>query len=92
MLGMNATQAVVVGSIPLTLDQVVEVVRQLDPVARERVARALLETDMDARLAALIRRLAQRQAADDLSDTDIDAEVVAVRRAGTRAQRASRRR
>lgn len=88
---MSAAEAVVVGSVPLTLDQVVEVVRNLDPAARARVARALIETDMDARLGALIRRLAQHEGTADLSDADIDAEVAAARRTRTRAHRASRR-
>jgi hypothetical protein len=88
---MAATPVTVVGSIPLTLDQVVDVVRHLDPSARERVARALLETDFDARLSALIQRLSQRQPENDLIASEIDAEVRSVRRAGSRAKSAPRR-
>jgi hypothetical protein len=88
---MDASRVAVVGSVPLTLDQVVDVVRQLDPSAREQVARALLETDFDARLAALVRRLSQRQPENDLTASDFVAEVRSARRPGSRARNAPRR-
>lgn len=69
----------------LNLDQVLSFIRQLDAAARSRVARALAESEMDARLGALIRRLAEKSPVDDISDREIQAEVDAVRMTRVRA-------
>ncbi|MBI1802242.1 MAG: hypothetical protein HY259_08065 [Chloroflexi bacterium] len=63
----------------LTLDQVLAAVKQLDGAARAQVARVLLETELDTRLGALIRRLAEREPADAISDEIIQDEIDAVR-------------
>ena len=65
--------------VSLTLDQVLELIRQLDSSARIQVAQLLLETELDLRLETLIRRLAEREPADDITGTMIDDEVKAVR-------------
>lgn len=72
--------SVPVANIALTLDQVIEAVRQLDPDSRVRVAQELLTTHLDHKLDALIRHLAEREPADDISDDEINAEVRALRR------------
>lgn len=68
----------------LSLEQVLEVVRNLDATARSRVAQALAESEMDARFEQLILSLAHRPPADEVSDAEIQAEVNAVRQARLR--------
>ena len=65
--------------VKLTVDQLLKVVRQLDDASRIQVARVLMETEMDAKLASLIEKLAKTTPADDVSDEDIEAEIKAVR-------------
>ncbi|MEJ2208253.1 MAG: hypothetical protein P8129_04355 [Anaerolineae bacterium] len=72
-------KTVTIPEVEVTLDQLVTAVRRLEPAARSEVARALLETELDARMADLIGSLANRAPADDISDADIAAEVRAVR-------------
>jgi len=76
---MSVAVTVTIPNVELSLEQLVSVVRQLGPEARTELAKALLETEMDARLDELLRSLADRPAADELSDADIAAEVNAVR-------------
>jgi hypothetical protein len=70
---------VTIPQVELTLDQLVAAIRQLEPNARSEIAKALMETEMDTRMAELIRHLANRSPADDITDADIVAEVKAVR-------------
>ncbi|OEU80672.1 MAG: hypothetical protein BA872_02530 [Desulfobacterales bacterium C00003060] len=65
--------------VKLTVDQLHKVVRQLDDASRVQLARVLMETEMDAKLASLIEKLAKTTPADDVSDEDIEAEIKAVR-------------
>ena len=65
--------------VKLTVDQLHKVVRQLDHATRIQLARVLMETEMDAKLASLIEKLAKTTPADDVSDEDIEAEIKAVR-------------
>jgi hypothetical protein len=76
---MSSTTTVVIPSVELTLDQLITAIRQLDPEARSKVARALVEPELDARMAELISNLARREPADDITDADITHEVQAVR-------------
>lgn len=76
----GASTEVTIPNIKLDLDQLVTVVRGLDESARARVAQALVETEMDARLGALVERLASRAPAAGISDAAIQGEVDAVRR------------
>jgi len=71
---------VTIPKVELSVDQLVAAIRQLEPKARLEIAKALVETELDARMAELIQRLASRPAADDISDADIVAEVNAVRK------------
>jgi hypothetical protein len=76
---MASTTTVTIPQVELTLDQLVAAIRQLEPDARSEIAKALMETELDVRMAELIRRLANRPPADDITDADIVAEVNAVR-------------
>ena len=77
---MASMTTVTIPKVELSVDQLVAAVRQLEPKARLEIARALVETELDVRMAELIHRLASRPAADDISDADIVAEVNTVRR------------
>ena len=68
-----------------SLEDLLAVIRNLDELSRARVAQALSETEMDARLKELIEQLASRVPPMDLTDADIDREVQAVRDAARRA-------
>jgi hypothetical protein len=57
----------------------VTAIRQLEPAARSEIAKALMDTELDARMAELIKSLTSRPAADDVTDADIVTEVNAVR-------------
>ena len=76
---------VTVPNVTLTLDQLLAAIRQLDGPARQEVARALLATELDAKLSSLIGRLARREPADDVTDDVVDAEGNVVRQARTGA-------
>jgi len=70
---------ITIPNVQLTIDQLVTVVRHLEPESRARVAQALLTDDMDARLAMLINRLASKPTVADVTDEDINEEVRYVR-------------
>jgi hypothetical protein len=76
---MATMTTVTIPKVELSLDQLVAAVRQLEPKTRLEIAKALVETELDVRMAELIQRLASRPAADDISDADLMAEVNAVR-------------
>ena len=76
---MSSTRTITIPEVELTLDQLVAAIRQLEPAARSEIAKALMETELDARMAELIKSLANRPAADDVTDADIESEVRAVR-------------
>jgi len=71
---------ITIPEVKLTIDQLLKVVRQLDDASRVQVARVLMETEMDAKLAKLIESLAKTEPASDVSDEDIKAEIEAVRK------------
>ena len=71
---------ITIPEVKLTIDQLLKVVRQLDDASRVQVARVLMETEMDAKLAKLIENLAKTEPASDVSDEDIKAEIEAVRK------------
>jgi len=73
-------RTVTIPNVELTLDQLLTAIRQLEPAARSEVAKALMETEMDARMAELIKSLSSSPSADDVTDADIVAEVNAVRK------------
>lgn len=71
---------ITIPEVKLTVDQLFKVVRQLDDASRIQLARVLMETEMDAKLANLIENLAKTAPADDVSDEDIEVEIKAVRK------------
>ena len=76
---MSSSKTIIIPEVELTLEQLVTAIRQLEPAARSEIAQALMETELDARMADLIRSLASRPAADDVTDAEIVSEVSAVR-------------
>ena len=76
---MTSTRTISIPNVELTLDQLVSAIRQLEPDARSELAKALMETELDGRMAELIESLASRPPADQISDADIVSEVNAVR-------------
>lgn len=76
---MSSMRTVTIPEVELSLDQLVTAIRQLEPAARSEIAKALMETELDARMAELIKSLTSRPAADDVTDADIVSEVNAVR-------------
>jgi hypothetical protein len=66
-------------SIPITLEQLITAVQQLQPDERAQVARALIQVDLRSDLTALIQELYAKPPVDDITDDDIRAEVEAVR-------------
>lgn len=76
---------ITIPNVRLGLEDLLGVIHSLDEPARARVARALAETEMDARFKDLITQLAARAPAEDVTDADIDREVQAVRNAARSA-------
>lgn len=76
---MSSMRTITIPEVELTLDQLVTAIRQLEPAARSEIAKALMEAELDARMAELIQSLANRPVADDVTDVDIVSEVSAVR-------------
>jgi hypothetical protein len=66
-------------SIPITLEQLIIAVEQLQPDEQAKVANALIQMDLRADLKSLIQELYTQPADDDITDTDIMAEIRAVR-------------
>ncbi|NJL49041.1 MAG: hypothetical protein HC929_18250 [Leptolyngbyaceae cyanobacterium SM2_5_2] len=66
-------------SVPITLEQLIQVVRQLEPEERAQVASALIELNLRSDLATLLAELYAQPPADDVTDDDIMAEIKAVR-------------
>ncbi len=78
-MARSSVRTVTIPEIELSLDQLVTAIRQLEPAARSEIAKALIETELDARMAELIKSLASSPAADDITDADIVSVVNAVR-------------
>jgi hypothetical protein len=66
-------------SIPITLEQIVVAVKQLQPNEQAEVAIALYQTGLRSDLSILIQELYNLPPADDITDDDILAEIQAVR-------------
>jgi hypothetical protein len=73
------SMTVTIPNVQFTLEQLLTVIRQLDEPARTQVARTLVETSMDEKLANLIAQLANTVPDEDISDAEIAAEIKAVR-------------
>lgn len=73
------SMTVTIPNVQFTFEQLLAVIRQLDEPARIQIARTLVETNMDAKLANLITQLANTAPAEDISDAEIEAEIRTVR-------------
>ncbi|MEB3291994.1 MAG: hypothetical protein VKJ24_02420 [Synechococcales bacterium] len=66
-------------SIPITLDQIIIAIKQLQPEEQAQIAQVLCQTGLRSDLATLIQELYARAPDDDMTDADIMAEIKAVR-------------
>jgi hypothetical protein len=66
-------------SVPITLEQLIQAVQQLQPDERAQVAQALLQLELRSDLSALLEELYAQPPADDITDDDIMAEIKSVR-------------
>ncbi|MBX7250347.1 MAG: hypothetical protein K1X50_00095 [Candidatus Promineofilum sp.] len=73
------TTTVTIPNVHLSLDDLIQAVRQLEPDARAQVAEALLQDDLDRRFVELIKRLAGKEPPADITMADINAEIRSVR-------------
>ncbi|MBE2232579.1 MAG: hypothetical protein IAE85_03715 [Anaerolinea sp.] len=64
--------------VQLTVDQLLAAVRQLEPLDRARVARAITDSELDTELAQLIAELYSQPPVTEISDGDILAEISTV--------------
>jgi hypothetical protein len=66
-------------TIPITLEQLISVIEQLQPSERTKIAKALIEVELQSDLKALIKELYNQDPVDEVTDNDIMQEVQAVR-------------
>ena len=66
-------------TIPITLEQLISVIEQLQPSERTKIAKALIEVELQSDLKALIKELYNQDPVDEVADNDIMQEVQAVR-------------
>jgi hypothetical protein len=72
-------------SIPITLEQLITVVQQLQPEEQSQVATALVQVGLRSDLSALIHELYAQPPVEDITDDDIMAEIKAVRQQSPQA-------
>jgi len=75
----TATVTVPQVTVELTVDQLIQAARQLEPDERARLARSLADNQLDIELAELISDLYGLPPVDEITDEEILAEVRAVR-------------
>jgi hypothetical protein len=66
-------------TIPITLEQLISVVQQLQPNERTKLAKALIEVELQSDLKSLIKELYNQDPVEDITDSDILQEIQAVR-------------
>jgi hypothetical protein len=66
-------------TIPITLEQLISVIQQLQPSERTKIAKALIEVELQSDLKALITELYNQDPVDEVTDNDIMQEIQAVR-------------
>ncbi len=66
-------------SVPITLEQLITAVQQLQPDERAQVVKALVQMELRSDLAALIQELYAQAPVEDITDDDIMTEIKAVR-------------
>jgi ABC-type phosphate/phosphonate transport system substrate-binding protein len=68
-------------TIPITLEQLISAIQQLQPSERTKIAKALIEVELQSDLKALITELYNQDPVDEVTDNDIMQEIQAVRQA-----------
>ena len=66
-------------TIPITLEQLIAAVQQLQPNERTKLANALIEIELQSDLKTLIKELYNQSPVDEITDSDILQEIQAVR-------------
>ena len=66
-------------SVPITLEQLITSVQQLQPDERAQVVKALVQMELRSDLAALIQELYAQAPVEDITDDDIMTEIKTVR-------------
>uniref|UniRef100_A0A0C1VFY3 Uncharacterized protein n=1 Tax=Lyngbya confervoides BDU141951 TaxID=1574623 RepID=A0A0C1VFY3_9CYAN len=66
-------------SVPITLEQLITAIKQLQPDERAQIAQVLVQEKLQADLTGLIQELYSQPPVDEVSDEDILTEVKAVR-------------
>ena len=65
--------------LPITLDQLIFTVQQLQPSDRAQVAKALIQIELKSDLKALLEELYSQPPIDEITDNEIMNEIKAVR-------------
>jgi hypothetical protein len=81
----SSTMVTAVVSIPITLEQLITAVQQLQPDERAQLARALVQAELRSDLTALIQELYAQPPVNSITDDDIVAEIKAVRQQSQQA-------
>jgi hypothetical protein len=76
---------ITIRDVRVDLEELLTVIQNLDQPSWARIARTLVQVEMDSRFNDLIQQVAARVPPEDLTDADIDREVQAVRDATRRA-------
>lgn len=66
-------------SVPITLEQLITAIKQLQPDERAQIAKVLVQEELQADLTELVQELYSQPPVDEVSDEDILTEVKAVR-------------
>jgi len=66
-------------TLPITLEQLIAVIQQLQPDEQAAVAKALIQAELRSDLTALIQELYIQHSVEDITDDDILNEIKAVR-------------
>ncbi|NER28558.1 MAG: hypothetical protein F6J89_13225 [Symploca sp. SIO1C4] len=72
-------------SVPITLEQLINAIKQLQPDERAQVARALIQEELRSDMTALLKELYTQPPVDEITDDDIMAEIKAVRQQPSQA-------
>jgi ABC-type phosphate/phosphonate transport system substrate-binding protein len=65
--------------LPITLEQLITTIKQLQPSDRSQVAQALIQLELQSDLKGLIEELYSQTPVDEITDSDIMHEIKAVR-------------
>jgi len=66
-------------TMPITLEQLINTLKQLQPSDRAQVAKALIEIELQSDLTTLIKDLYSQDAIEEVTDNDIMSEIKFVR-------------